>query len=79
MVKGTIITYECKQCGSEIVVTETGETQLSPIYCCGAEVIEVTSVEKKSTKPKKKIAKTVVKKITKKEVAQKTRTRKKPS
>ena len=42
-----IVTYECEQCGSEIVVTETGETLLSPIYCCGVTVTEVSSVEKK--------------------------------
>jgi hypothetical protein len=61
-----IITYECEQCGSEIVVTETGETQLSPIYCCSVAVTEVGSVEKKPAKPKKKAAKKVTKTATKK-------------
>ena len=71
-----IITYECEQCGSEIIVTETGETQLSPIYCCGITVSEVSSVQKKAT-PAKKAAKKVVakkaavKKVVKKEVAKK--------
>ena len=32
-----VINYECKKCGAEIVVTETLETTLRPIYCCGAE------------------------------------------
>jgi hypothetical protein len=25
---------ECEKCGSEIVVKETGKTELAPIYCC---------------------------------------------
>jgi hypothetical protein len=66
-----IITYECEQCGSEIIVTETGETQLSPIYCCSMVVTEVSSVEKKQTKPKKKAAQKVTKKIVEKKVAKK--------
>lgn len=33
-----IVTYECTQCGSEVVVTESLGTQLSPIYCCGIEL-----------------------------------------
>jgi len=66
-----IITYECEQCGSEIVVTETGETELSPIYCCSMAVTEVGSVEKKQAKPKKKAVKKVTKKIVKKKVAKK--------
>jgi hypothetical protein len=61
MAKGRTITYECEQCGSEIVVTSTGEGQLSPIYCCGLEVNEVSSAQKKATKPAKK---TVKKKVT---------------
>jgi hypothetical protein len=67
-----IITYECEQCGSEIVVTETGETQLSPIYCCSMAVTEVGSVEKKPAKPKKKVTKKITKKVVKKKVAKKT-------
>lgn len=83
-----IVTYECEQCGSEIVVTETGETQLSPIYCCSVAVTEVGSVKKKPAKPKKKVAKKVAKKetkkvakkVVKKKVAKKTPTsKKKPS
>lgn len=71
MAKATIVTYECEQCGSEIVVTSTGESQLSPIYCCGVEVTELSSVEKKPAKPKKKPAK---KKTAKKKITQKKKT-----
>jgi BRCT domain type II-containing protein len=76
MAKARIITYECEECGSEIIVTPTGETALSPIYCCGIEVTEISSAQKKPSKPAKKIAsKTTTKKVTKKKVAAK----KKPS
>lgn len=68
-----IVTYECEQCGSEIVVTETGETVLAPIYCCGAAVIEASSVGRKQTKPKK-TAKKTTKKIAKKKITKKTKT-----
>jgi hypothetical protein len=71
MAKAIVLTYECKQCGSEIVVTSTGETQLSPIYCCGLEVSEVSSVEKK---PKKRAAKKIAKKVSKKKPAKKKKT-----
>jgi hypothetical protein len=66
-----LITYNCDVCGSEIVVTETGETQLSPIYCCGIEVTEVSSVQKRQTKPKKKAVKKATKKTAKKKPAKK--------
>ena len=66
MVRARTVTYECRECGSEIVVTASGESQLSPIYCCDIEVIETTSIEKKQTKPKKKTAKKIAKKIAKK-------------
>jgi hypothetical protein len=55
--KTKTITYECEKCGSEIVVTSTGEGEISPIYCCGIEVKEVTMPGKKSVSPKKKQAK----------------------
>ncbi len=71
MAKAVVVTYECEQCGSEVIVTRTGETMLSPIYCCGMRVTEVSSVEKKPVKPKKK----AVKKVAKKRVAK----RKKPA
>ena len=71
MTRARTVTYECTECGSEIVVTATGETQLSPIYCCDIEVIETTSIEKKQTRPEKKTAKKITKKIAKKKVAKK--------
>jgi len=71
MAKTRIITYECEECGSEIVVTPTGETVLSPIYCCGIEVAEISSLEKKPSKPAKKAAQKTAKKVTKKNVAAK--------
>jgi hypothetical protein len=59
-----IVTYECDQCGCEVVVTSTPETDLMPIYCCGLEVTEVsaggkaaTAAKKKAKKPAKKVAK----------------------
>ena len=67
MAKAMVVTYECEQCGTEVVVTETGETMLSPIYCCGMEVTEISSVEKKPARPQKK----AVKKVAKKKVAKK--------
>jgi len=66
-----VITYNCDVCGSEIVVSEMGETQLSPIYCCGVEVTEVSSAPKKQAKPKKKATKKVTKKTTEKKPAKK--------
>ncbi|HAM50553.1 MAG TPA: hypothetical protein DCP92_07585 [Nitrospiraceae bacterium] len=61
-----VITYECTQCGTEVIVTESLETGLSPIYCCGFEVTEIASPDKKSPKPKKKTVKKTVKKTMKK-------------
>ena len=66
-----MVTYECDECGCEIVVTEMPETELNPIYCCGMEVTEVSSA---AGKPGKK----AVKKATKK-VAKKVASRKKPA
>ena len=68
-----IVTYECTQCGSEIVVTESLESELSPIYCCGIEVAEVAAKEKKPARPRKKAVKKVAKKGAKKKVATKKR------
>jgi len=59
MARKRTITYECEQCGSEIVVTSTGEGELSPVYCCGIEVTEISSTGKKAVRPKKKTAKNV--------------------
>jgi hypothetical protein len=66
-----VVTYNCDVCGSEIVVSETGESQLSPIYCCGIEVTEMSSAKRKQAKPKKKAVKKVTKKTSKKKPAKK--------
>lgn len=76
MAKLRMVTFECKECGSEVVVTATGEVQLTPIYCCGVEVVETTTGGAAGrAKPKKPIAKKATKKIAQKKVIQK----KKPS
>jgi hypothetical protein len=62
-----VITYECNECGCAITVNEAPDTELEPIYCCGAEVTEISAREKK---PAKKVQK-AVKKATKKVAAQK--------
>ena len=67
------INYECTECGSEVVVTATGEIEISPIYCCGVEVIETSSSGKKQTKPKKQGEKKAIKKMAHKKVTQKKR------
>lgn len=77
MAKATIITYECEECGSEIVVTPTGETQMSPIYCCGVEVLEVETSPKKAAAPRKKSRKASAKKAAKKMVKKKATAKKK--
>lgn len=59
MARAKSVTYECEQCGSEIVVTSTGEGELSPIYCCGIEVVQVSSRPKKAPRSKKSVAKKV--------------------
>ncbi|MGD1075058.1 MAG: hypothetical protein ABR903_03125 [Thermodesulfovibrionales bacterium] len=61
-----VITYECTQCGTEVVVTEALEMGLSPIYCCGFEVTEISSLDKKSPRSKKKTVAKAVKKTLKK-------------
>jgi hypothetical protein len=72
-----VITYNCDVCGSEIVVSEAGDSQLSPIYCCGVEVTEVSSVHKKQAKSKRIATKKVAKKTTKKKIVKKTSASKK--
>jgi len=66
-----VITYECDQCGCEVVVTSTPESDMMPIYCCGMEVKEVSAAGKKAVGPKKKAVKKTAKKSVKKEVAKK--------
>lgn len=77
MAKARVITYECEECGSEIVVTPTGETILSPIYCCGMEVTDISSsvIKKAAKKPSKNVLKK--KAATKKKPAAKKRVTKK--
>ncbi len=71
-----MVTYECDECGCEIVVTEMPETELTPISCCGMEVTEVSSAAAKpAQKTVKKTAKRVAKKVAKKKVV----SRKKPA
>jgi hypothetical protein len=79
IIMARIVTYECEQCGSEIVVTPTGETRLSPIYCCGITVTQVSAVGMKQAAPKKKTAPKVVKKTVTKKPVKKTVTKKKPT
>jgi hypothetical protein len=74
-----MVTYECDECGCEIVVTEMPETELNPIYCCGMEVAEVSSSSgKPARKTVKKATKKVAKKVTKKVVKKKVAAKKKP-
>jgi hypothetical protein len=52
-----IVTYECEECGTEVVVTESGETSLRPIYCCGLEITEVSSIPQAGGSKKKAVGK----------------------
>jgi hypothetical protein len=62
-----IVTYECEQCGTEVVVTENLETDLRPIYCCGIEVAEISVEEEKrgagKKAPKKAVRKPAAKAV----------------
>ena len=71
-----VVTYECDECGCEIVVSETAATELNPIYCCGMEVTEVFSAARK---PAKRTVKKATKKVAKKVTAKKVASRKKPA
>jgi hypothetical protein len=70
-----IVTYECNQCGCEITVSETHESCLMPIYCCGIEVSKVTPSRKKAGPVRKKAAKATAKKTAGKVVAEKSETK----
>jgi len=70
MARLKIVNFECEECGSEVIVTATGEIQLSPIYCCGVALTEMTPRVSNQTKPKKKITKKTTKKMTQKKVTQ---------
>ena len=74
-----VVTYECNECGCAIVVKEMPDTDLEPIYCCGMEVAEVSSPQKKLASKTKKAEKKGTKKVTpKKKPAAKKKTSKKP-
>jgi len=79
MARTRTVTYECEQCGSEIVVTSTGEGELSPIYCCGIEATKTSLPGKKTVRPKKTVAKNISGKkgTPKKKIAAKKKTSKK--
>lgn len=32
------IIYECRKCGKRVMVSNTGERHMSPVYCCGEEL-----------------------------------------
>jgi hypothetical protein len=66
-----VITYGCKECGCEIIVSGSHEAHLRPIFCCGVEVTKISSKGTAVKKTKeKKIAK-AVKKATKKTAVKK--------
>ena len=79
MARTRTVTYECEQCGSEIVVTSTGEGELSPIYCCGIEATKTSLPGEKTVRPKKTVAKNISGKkgTPKKKIAAKKKTSKK--
>jgi len=70
-----VITYECKECGCEIVVSGSHESHLRPIYCCGIEVAKISTSKKKTTK---KPAAKAVSKVAKKKAAGKPAPKKAP-
>jgi hypothetical protein len=41
-----MVTYECRKCGTKVIVTEAHATNLQPIYCCGMQVSQVDSVRR---------------------------------
>ena len=68
-----VITYECKECGCEIIVSGSQVGHLRPIYCCGVEVEKISPASKGSAAKKakgKKVSKAVTK-ATKKAVVKK--------
>ncbi len=68
-----VITYECKECGCEIIVSGSHETHLRPIYCCGVEVAKKSTSAKAVTakKTKERKAAKTTKKVMKKTAARK--------
>jgi hypothetical protein len=68
-VMAKVITYECKECGCEIVVSGTHESHLRPIYCCGTEVAKISPASKEAAA--KRAEKKTVTKAVKKTAAKK--------
>jgi hypothetical protein len=50
-----VMTYECKECGCEIIVSGSHESHLRPIYCCGVEVANVSAAPKTRAAKKKTV------------------------
>lgn len=44
------VTYECRKCGTEVVVTKAAGAHLQPIYCCGDKVGKPSSAKKSASK-----------------------------
>ena len=64
-----VITYECDMCGCRVTVAATPETtQLSPIYCCGAELMAPSSEKKPAKLKKRATTKAAKKKVSRKPV-----------
>ncbi len=63
-----VITYECRECGCEIIVSGSHESHLRPIYCCGSEVTKVSSSSKRpeAKKAKKRVSTKALDKVAKK-------------
>ncbi len=62
-----VITYGCKECGCEIIVSGSHESHLRPIFCCGVEVVKISPASKETSKKTKgKKVSTAVKKVTRK-------------
>ncbi len=74
-----VITYGCKKCGCEIIVSGSHETHLRPIYCCGVEVTKKSSSAKGTAAKKVKTKENVktAKKVARKPAAKKATPKKK--
>ncbi len=74
-----VITYECKECGCEIVVSGLHESHLRPIYCCGTEVAKISASKKTAKKNIKRPVTNVVSKVKKITAASQTAPKKTPA
>ena len=43
-----VITYGCRKCGCEIIISGADESQMRPIYCCGSEVAGISPAAMKT-------------------------------